>query len=189
MAIKAPGNFFDTIGTDIIIINDVTATAVVTKSMLDRLLKYVPHFGMKAAGTFVNPIPKKSFIWVENIVSAIPAVKPTTIGYGMNLITVPRWKSPINTSIRPAMQVAKANPSRPKVSMMPYTIMIKAPVGPPIWTEQPPNADTRNPPIIAVMRPIVGLTPLAMANATANGSATMPTTMPAIKSDLNLDAE
>ncbi len=34
---------------------------------------------MNPEGTsIVNP--KKSFIWVENIVTAIPLVKPTTIG-------------------------------------------------------------------------------------------------------------
>ena len=69
--------------------------------------------------------------------------------------------------------------------MMPETITMNAPVGPPICTEQPPRADTKNPPIMAVIRPIVGLTPLAIPNAMASGRATMPTTMPEIKSDLN----
>lgn len=59
---------------------------------------------------------------------------------------------------------------------------MKAPVGPPICTEHPPKNDTMNPPIMAVIRPIVGLTPEAIPKAIANGSATMPTTMPAIMS-------
>ena len=42
------------------------------------------------------------------------------------------------------------------------------------------NADTMKPPIMAVIRPIVGLTPDAIPNAMANGRATMPTTTPAI---------
>ncbi len=41
------------------------------------------------------------------------------------------------------------------------------------------------PPMIAVIKPIVGLTPEAMPKAMANGNATIPTTMPAIRSALN----
>ncbi len=43
--------------------------------------------------------------------------------------------------------------------------------------------------MIAVISPIVGLTPEAIPKAMANGKATMPTTTPAIRSDLNLAAE
>ncbi len=68
-------------------------------------------------------------------------------------------------------------------------MMIKAPVGPPICTEQPPKADTKKPPMMAVIKPIVGLTPLAIANATANGNATIPTTIPAMRSALNFAKE
>lgn len=66
---------------------------------------------------------------------------------------------------------------------------MNAPVGPPICTEQPPRADTMNPPIMAVMSPIVGLTPLAMPKAMASGRATMPTTMPAMRSVLKREKE
>ena len=66
--------------------------------------------------------------------------------------------------------------------MMPSTMMMNAPVGPPICTELPPRAATRKPPITAVMSPTSGETPLAMANAIAMGSATMPTISPAIRS-------
>ena len=66
------------------------------------------------------------------IVSAIPAVKPTTIGYGINLMTVPRRNMPRSTSITPAMNVAMARPCRPNWAIMLYTITMKAPVGPPI---------------------------------------------------------
>ena len=68
-------------------------------------------------------------------------------------------------------------------------ITMKAPVGPPICTEFPPNAETRKPPIMAVTRPVAGLTPLAMANAMASGIAMTPTTTPAVRSCLNLDNE
>jgi hypothetical protein len=42
---------------------------------------------------------------------------------------------------------------------MAYTITTKAPVGPPIWTRDPPSAEIRNPPTIAVKRPRSGVTP------------------------------
>ena len=42
--------------------------------------RYKSHLGTKSAGMFVRPRPKRSFIWVEKMVTAIPAVKPTTMG-------------------------------------------------------------------------------------------------------------
>ena len=104
-------------------------------------------------------------------------------------MTVPRWNKPITTSITPAISVAIARPCKPNVAMMLYTITIKAPVGPPICTELPPNADTTKPPIMAVIKPIVGVTPDAIPNAIANGNATIPTTIPAMRSSLNRDKE
>ncbi len=80
------------------------------------------------------------------------------------------------------MNVATARPSIPKLCIIPYTITIKAPVGPPICTELPPKKDTINPPIIAVINPFSGVTPLAIPNAMASGKATIPTITPAIKS-------
>ena len=40
--------------------------------------------------------------------------------------------------------------------------------------------------MIAVKRPAAGLTPEAIANAIARGRATMPTMIPAIKSETNV---
>ena len=67
---------------------------------------------------------------------------------------------------------------RPKLAIMAMTITMNAPVGPPICTEHPPAADTMKPPIMAVMRPYCGLTPLAVPKAMAT-NATMPTMIPA----------
>lgn len=61
---------------------------------------------------------------------------------------------------------------------------MKAPVGPPICTLLPPSSDTRKPATMAVMMPFSGVTPEAMPNAMASGSATMPTMMPAMRSDI-----
>ena len=60
------------------------------------------------------------------------------------------------TRIIPATTVAIASPSIPKFWIMPYTITINAPVGPPICTLHPPNNDTKNPPRIAVINPFSG---------------------------------
>ena len=56
---------------------------------------------------------------------------------------------------------------------------MKAPAGPPICTAEPPNAEMSKPAMIAVQMPASGLSPEAMANAIASGSATMPTVAPA----------
>ena len=53
----------------------------VAGSTVEALRKYSTHLPMKSPG--VSPCsvrPKKSGIWVEKMVSAIPAVNPTTIG-------------------------------------------------------------------------------------------------------------
>ena len=62
---------------------------------------------------------------------------------------------------------------------------INAPVGPPICTRLPPNSEMRKPAMMAVMMPFSGDTPEAMPKAMANGRATMPTMMPARRSDMN----
>ena len=61
---------------------------------------------------------------------------------------------------------------------------MKAPVGPPIETFVPPRAEIMKPAMTAVKIPAWGGAPEAMAKAIASGNATMPTVMPAIRSDL-----
>lgn len=63
--------------------------------------------------------------------------------------------------------------------------MINAPVGPPICTLLPPRKEMMNPATTAVISPFSGDTPDATAKAIANGSATIPTTIPAKTSDVN----
>ena len=107
----------------------------------------------------------------------------------MNLITVPNFNAPITKRMIPAITVAIANPSMPKFWMMPYTITMNAPVGPPICTFVPPRKETKKPPMMAVIRPFSGLTPEAIPNAMARGNATIPTMIPAIKSVMNFSFE
>ena len=80
METSAPGMRLEIFGINIIIRREITPTAVVCQSMAEKLRKYAPHLGMNAAGRSFRPRPRKSFIWVEKMVSAIPAVNPTTIG-------------------------------------------------------------------------------------------------------------
>ena len=65
-------------------------------------------------------------------------------------------------------------------------MMMKAPVGPPIWTLLPPNAEITNPATIAVIIPFSGVTPDAIPKAMAKGRATIPTIIPAITSAMNV---
>src|SRR6266566_4321183 len=103
----------------------------------------------------------------------------------MNLIAAPRRARPNPTRMIPAMRVAMARPSTPCRCTMAYTITTNAPVGPPICTREPPRAEIRKPATIAVNRPRSGPTPLAIANAIASGSATIPTITPAVRSVTN----
>ena len=86
----------------------------------------------------------------------------------------------------PAISVAMVRPVMPYCPMMPATITMKAPVGPPICTLLPPVAEIISPATMAVMMPFSGDTPLAMPKAMASGRATMPTMTPAIKSAMNV---
>ena len=166
-----------------------TPTAAVHRCAEERCWKYTAHLDRKSAGTSRKPSPKKSPTCVVKIVKAIPLVNPITMGYGIKRITTPKRNSPISTSITPAIAVATANPSKPNCWMIPYTMTIKAPVGPPICTELPPKSETMNPPITAVISPFSGLTPEAIPNAMAKGRATIPTMMPAIRSAANFPFE
>ena len=55
---------------------------------------------------------------------------------------------------------------------------MKAPVGPPICTREPPSAEINKPATMAVQMPALGEAPEAMANAIASGRASTPTVMP-----------
>ena len=68
-----------------------------------------------------------------------------TTGRGMNLTAVPVPVSPMTTSRMPAIMVHMNKPSTPCSAMMPETTTTNAPVGPPIWTFEPPIAETMNP--------------------------------------------
>ena len=60
--------------------SEMMAVAEVAMSILPMLRRYIPHLGRNSLGMSRNPRPRKSLIWVEKIVNAMPAVNPTTIG-------------------------------------------------------------------------------------------------------------
>ena len=82
----------------------------------------------------------------------------------------------------PAMKVATASPFETEIG---YNIIDnhneRTGRAAYLHRKHPPAADTMKPPIMAVMRPTVGLTPLAIPKAMASGNATMPTTIPGHK--------
>jgi hypothetical protein len=81
------------------------------------------------------------------------------------------------------------NPFRPNSSTIPYMMIIKAPVGPPIWTRLPPSEAISIPAMMAVIKPFSGETPEAMAKAIARGNATIPTIIPETISFDNVSLE
>ena len=83
------------------------------------------------------------------ISTAIPLVKPTTTGRGMNWTAAPMPVTPSTTSRTPAIMVHMKSPSTPCSATMAATTTTKAPVGPPIWQRDPPSAEIRKPVMIA----------------------------------------
>ena len=84
----------------------------------------------------------------------MPLVNPTMIGRGMNFTALPIPVRPSMTSIRPAMIVQISSESKPYFATMPATTTTKAPVGPPIWSREPPSAEIRNPATTACTSPL-----------------------------------
>jgi hypothetical protein len=108
-------------------------------------------------------IPKKSLSCVLAMTSAIPLVKPMTTGRGMNRTAVPEPVRPITTRTTPAIIVHMNRPSTPYLAMMPDTTTTNAPVGPPIWTYEPPIAEMMKPVTTAQYMPACGNMPEEMA--------------------------
>ena len=80
MASRAPGRRLEMRGVSVMMSSDTTEVHSAGSETLSKLVKYMPHLGMNWPGMSLSPSPKKSLICVEKIVTAIPAVKPTTIG-------------------------------------------------------------------------------------------------------------
>ena len=68
---------------------------------------------MKSPGMRSTVRPRKSRICVLAMITAMPLVKPTTTGRGMNLTAVPMPVAPRMTSMTPAIIVHMNRPSTP----------------------------------------------------------------------------
>ena len=144
---------------------------------------------MVSIGDLVNVSPKKSLICPMAIVTAIPAVKPVVMVYGINLIRFPNFKNPIIIRIIPAIIVAITSPCIPFSATIPATIVANAAVGPAICTRLPPKNDITKPANIAVYIPCSGPTPDASASAIDKGSAIIATIIPDIISLMHCSFE
>ena len=131
----------------------LTARAVSSGENDEKLCAYVRIRAANSPGTLSIFNPKKSLIWVLAMITAMPFVKPTTTGRGMNLTAVPKPVAPRIRSSTPAIRVHMNNPSTPYFATIPNTTTTNAPVGPPIWVEDPPRAEIAKPATIAQYRP------------------------------------
>ncbi len=75
------------------------------------------------------------------MITAMPLVKPTITGRGMKRMAPPMPLRPSSTSMTPPIIVQRKRPATPWVATMPAMTTTNAPVGPPIWTIDPPPAE------------------------------------------------
>ncbi len=84
--------------------------------------------------------------------------------------------------ITPASTASGYTTARPWLATNGISTTVIAPVGPLTCRFEPPKIAATAPATTAVTRPMVGPTPVATLNASASGSATMPTVSPAARS-------
>ena len=80
MATNEPGIFLLKRGVRAMTMTLATPTMALHRSMVERCCAYTTHFSMKSEGTWAMLSPKRSLICVVKMVTAIPLVKPTTMG-------------------------------------------------------------------------------------------------------------
>ena len=132
------------------IASDISPTASAWTFSVPKQAITCSSFSIVSTGAFSKASPIKSLICPITIVTAIPAVKPVVIVKGINLIMLPRCRSPMATRIIPASTVAIISPSIPFRATIPATIEANAAVGPAICTLLPPKKEIMKPAIIAV---------------------------------------
>ncbi len=80
MATREPGIFLLNFGVTAMTTTLTMPMRAHHGSIVPKHWKYTPHFSRKSDGLEVNVSPKRSFICVVKMVTAIPLVKPTTMG-------------------------------------------------------------------------------------------------------------
>src|SRR5580700_10434936 len=154
-----PGTRFTNLRKSKITTTDDAANTAEGVENVCRWLKSACTRPTKSPGTFPIFKPKKSLICVLAIKTAMPLVKPTVTGRGMNFTIDPSPLRPSTKSITPAIIVQTSSPLSPCWLTIPNTTTTYAPVGPPICVFEPPRAEIRNPATTAVYKPAWGVTP------------------------------
>ena len=107
-----------------------------TAAALGETVPRTPHsansFCSNGPGSCGKFRPKSGFIWLAKMITAMPPVKPTVTGKGMNLMKLPSRSIPRAASITPERNVASITPDMPCCAAVAETNTIKAPAGPPI---------------------------------------------------------
>jgi hypothetical protein len=112
-ATKGDGTRWLTFGQRRMINRARSATIVASALNVPACSANAAHFSVNSGGTAPMLSPKKSLTWLDRMITAIPLVKPTITGCGMNLIAAPNLRRPIATRITPAINVATMSPSTP----------------------------------------------------------------------------
>ena len=126
-----------------------TPSAAVVASVVGSARPISTMRPTKSPGMRVMVRPRNSRSCVVAMMTAMPLVKPTTTGRGMKRMALPIPVRPRRTSITPAIIVHTNRPAMPCVATMPAATIRNAPVGPPIWTIDPPPAEMIAPVTIA----------------------------------------
>ena len=113
------GSSFISIGQKIWIRSAPTPTARVTQFNLVIFLPRAPTFSMNSDGSAPISMPIKSLICPTTNVTAIPAVNPVVIVYGIYLIRLPTLNNPNTIIIIPAIIVATTRPDVPYCWIIP----------------------------------------------------------------------
>ena len=91
--------------------SEATETARASGDTVPRAVHNASIRATTSPGLEAGVRPKKSLIWLETMMTAMPAVKPVTTGSGIYLMKVPRRANPAITSMHPAISVASTSPS------------------------------------------------------------------------------
>jgi len=114
--------------------------------------------------------------------TAMPSVKPSMTGHGMNDTARPSRSTPATSTMTPAMRLTSATAPSPWLATIGASTTTMAPVGPDTCTFDPPKTAATTPATIAVMRPASAPAPEEMPKPRASGRATIPTVRPASRS-------
>ena len=98
--------------------SEAQAKATVGRSRVSSAPVSVAILAKNSPGSWSMVRPRKSLICEMKMTTAMPLVKPMTMGSGMKRISEPRRSAPIANSSAPASMVAASKPLRPWLAPM-----------------------------------------------------------------------